>query len=30
MAMTSAMSYGPDNLLPAISLPMEIFTPENI
>jgi LacI family transcriptional regulator len=30
MAMTSATSYGPDNLLPTISLPMDVFTPENL
>ncbi len=30
MAMTSAMSHGPNNLLPAIALPMDVFTPENI
>ena len=30
MAMTSAMTYGPDNLLPSIALPMDVFTPENV
>ncbi len=29
-AMTNAISYGPDNLLPSIAVPMEVFTPENI
>ena len=30
LAMTSAMSHGPDNLLPSIAVPMEVFTPENV
>jgi LacI family transcriptional regulator len=29
-AMTSAMSHGPDNLLPTIAVPMDVFTPENV
>jgi hypothetical protein len=29
-AMTSAMTHGPDNLLPSIAVPMDVFTPENV
>jgi LacI family transcriptional regulator len=29
-AMTSAMAHGPDNLLPSIAVPMDVFTPENV
>jgi LacI family transcriptional regulator len=29
-AMTSAMPHGPDNLLPSIAVPMDVFTPENV
>ena len=30
LAMTSAMAHGPDNLLPSIAVPMDVFTPENV
>lgn len=29
-AMTSAVAHGPDNLLPSIAVPMDVFTPENV